>query len=137
MRGGLERWKRGADSGGIKQAVRYAFEGTCDSHFRTSSGVAALESYANAATVSRFIVTDDGIERDALNAEQLRTWVEGRDPLTGEERGRLILTPNADLVLDGTVNAPKTFSIASLIHPEIAAEFERLQDRLRDRIVRT
>ncbi|WP_439593820.1 AAA family ATPase [Microbacterium sp.] len=137
MRGGLERWKRGAGSGGLRQAVRYAFEGTCDSHFNKSTGVAALESYANAATISRFTVTDDGIAQDSLDPEQLRAWVDGRDPLTGEERGLRHAAANADLVLDGTVNASKTFSIAALLHPEIGAEFERLQDRLRDRIVRT
>ncbi|WP_439593073.1 AAA family ATPase [Microbacterium sp.] len=137
MRGGLERWKRGAGSGGLKQAVNYAFEGTCDSHFRTSTGVAALDAYANVATVSRFTVTDERIARDALAPAELRAWVDGRDPKTGAERGVIYAAPNSDLVLDGTVNAPKTFSLAALLHPEIGAEFERLQDRLRDRIVRT
>ena len=38
-------------------------------------------------------------------------------------------------MLDGTINAPKSFSVASLLHPELATEFEALQDRLRDRVI--
>ncbi|WP_353806990.1 AAA family ATPase [Microbacterium sp.] len=45
--------------------------------------------------------------------------------------------PDADLLLDGTINHPKAYSIAALLHPELATEFEALQDRLRDRILLT
>ncbi len=43
-------------------------------------------------------------------------------------------SPSADLLLDGTINFPKTYSLAALIDPIIAEAFEDLQDRLRDRI---
>lgn len=40
-------------------------------------------------------------------------------------------------MLDGTLNHPKSYSIAALLHPELADEFEALQDRLRERILLT
>ncbi|WP_336624976.1 MULTISPECIES: MobF family relaxase [unclassified Microbacterium] len=135
MRGGLERWKRGVNSQGLKQAIAYAMEGTCDSHLRASSGVDALEHYADAASVSRFVVEDGAIAVDELDEARLAAWVDGRDPDTGERRGRELASPVADLVLDGTINAPKSYSLAAILHPELAAEFEQLQDRLRDRVI--
>ena len=137
MRGGLERWKRGVNSQGVKQAIAYAMEGTCDSHLRASSGIDALSHYSdvNLSTVSRFTVEDGHIAVDELDAQRLGAWVDGRDPETGERRGRELSSPDADLVLDGTVNAPKSYSLAALLHPELAAEFEDLQDRLRDRVI--
>jgi len=116
----------------------YALRGTCDSHLRPS-GAVALEAYSGVggSTVTRFIAELDGITHDELDADQLASWVDGADPLSGEHRGRRLESPHADLVLDSTVNAPKSFSIAALINPELAAEFEALQDRLRDRIIST
>lgn len=139
MRGGLERWKRGAESHGIRQAVSYALEGTCDAHLRHRTGIAALEAYgaASDATISRFIVDNGVVTSDELTAGGLRVWLTGHDPITGEERGHQRLSPDADLLLDGTLNHPKSFSIAALLHPELASEFEALQDRLRERILLT
>jgi hypothetical protein len=116
----------------------YALRGTCDSHLR-SAGAVALDAYSGVggATVTRFVAELDGITHDELDADQLASWVDGADPLSGEHRGRRLESPHADLVLDSTVNAPKSFSIAALIHPELATEFEALQDRLRDRIIST
>ncbi|MGZ0712580.1 AAA family ATPase (plasmid) [Coraliomargarita sp. W4R53] len=139
MRGGLERWKRGVESQGVRQAMAYAFKGSCDSHLRSVSGVEALASYSQAdeATVTRFTVEGGMTNTDELDPVALRRWVDGHDPLTDEQRGRDLTSPHADLILDGTINAPKSYSIAALIHPELAREFESLQDRLRDRIMLT
>lgn len=139
MRGGLERWKRGVESRGVRQAIAYALEGTCDAHIHHSPGVDALEAYSAASdsTVSRFIVEKGVITSDQLTAGGLRVWLTGHDPVTGEERGHQRLSPDADLLLDGTINHPKSYSIAALPHPELAAEFEALQDRLRERILLT
>ncbi|MFB9644975.1 AAA family ATPase [Microbacterium terregens] len=89
------------------------------------------------STVARFIVDLGRISTDELSPGGLRVWLTGHDPVSGEERGRLRLTADADLVLDGTLNHPKSYSIAALLHPELAAEFEALQDRLRDQILLT
>nr|WP_225222186.1 AAA family ATPase [Microbacterium gallinarum] len=104
-----------------------------------SPGVDALEAYgaASNSTVSRFIVASGRIGKDELTAGGLRVWLTGHDPVTGVERGHQRLSPDADLLLDGTLNHPKSYSIVALLHPELAAEFEALQDRLRDRILLT
>lgn len=139
MRGGLERWKRGVESRGVRQAIGYALEGTCDAHLRHTTGAEALEAYGAASdqTVSRFVVVSGRIGKDELTVGGLRVWLTGHDPITGEERGHQRLSPDADLLLDGTLNHPKSYSIAALLHPELATEFESLQDRLRDRILLT
>ncbi|GAA2983336.1 hypothetical protein JOD63_000693 [Microbacterium terrae] len=139
MRGGLERWKRGVESRGVRQAISYALEGTCDAHLQHSPGVNALEAYSvtSGSTVSRSIVENGVITSDELTAGGLRVWLTGHDPVTGEERGHQRLSPDADLLLDGTLNHPKSYSIAALLHPELATEFEALQDRLRERILLT
>ncbi|MGX5771756.1 AAA family ATPase [Microbacterium trichothecenolyticum] len=139
MRGGLERWKRGVESQGVRQAMAYAFKGSCDSHLRTVTGVEALAAYGggDAARVARFTVEAGEITADGLDAEQLRRWVDGHDPFTDAPRGRELTSPHADLVLDGTINAPKSCSIAALIDGDLAAEFEALQDRLRTKIITT
>ncbi|MDT0143217.1 AAA family ATPase [Microbacterium sp. PRC9] len=136
MRGGLERWKRGVESQGVRQALSYALKGTCDSHLR-SAGVDAVAAYGDTeqAGVTRFIVEDGVIRTDLLDEAALRLWVDGCDPRTGERRGRDLVSADADLILDGTINAPKSYSIAALIHPELAVAFGALQDRLRDRII--
>ncbi len=140
MRGGLQRWKRGIASAGVQQAVNYAFEGECDSHLHATSGAEALRRYSEAgdgATVTRYTATSSGLASDELDEGRLARWLDGSDPDSGERRGRELNRPDADLVLDGTINAPKSFSVASLLHPELAAEFEALQDRLRDRVITT
>ncbi|WP_228479276.1 AAA family ATPase [Microbacterium atlanticum] len=87
--------------------------------------------------MSRFIVENGVITSDELTAGGLRVWLTGHDPVTGEERGHQRLNPDADLLLDGTLNHPKSYSIAALLQPELAAAFEGLQDRLRDRVLLT
>lgn len=118
--------------------MAYAFRGSCDSHLR-AVGVDALGAYSHvgAARVTRFSIDSGTISADELDAEQLTNWVDGRDPETGELRGRELASPASDLILDSTINASKSFSIAALLHPELATAFEALQDRLRDRIITT
>ncbi|MEV8212910.1 AAA family ATPase [Leifsonia sp. NPDC077715] len=86
--------------------------------------------------MTRYIVENGSIRDDLLTREQLREWVDAIDPLTGGRRGRDLESPVADLILDATINAPKSFSIAAMLDPELAAAYEDLQDRLRDRIVK-
>ncbi len=137
MRGGVARWKRGQQSHGVKQAVNYAFSGVCDATLtaRTPDGVIAAAGYAD-AVMTRYIVENGGIRDDLLNRDQLKAWVDGLDPLTGERRGRDLESPVADLILDATINAPKSFSIAAMLDRDLATAYEDLQDRLRDRIVK-
>lgn len=139
MRGGLRRWKRGSESRGIRNAVAYAVDGTCDAHIRSTAGIDASTAYSGApsSTVTRFTAVQGSVARDELDVASLRRWIAGQNPATGDPRGRELTSENADLLLDGTINFPKSYSIAALIAPELAAEFESLQDRLRDRIIRS
>lgn len=137
MRGGVARWKRGQSSHGVKQAVNYAFSGVCDATLtaKTTDGVVAAAGYAD-AVMTRYIVENGSIRDDLLTRDQLKYWVDGLDPLTGERRGRDLESPVADLLLDATINAPKSFSIAAMLDHDLAAAYEDLQDRLRDRIIK-
>jgi exodeoxyribonuclease V alpha subunit len=138
MRGGLERWKRGERARGVRQAIGYALEGNCDSHLRAGAAADVLAAYSDvdSTLITRFVCAQGRTGQDKLDETSLRRWVSGEDPLTGDVRGVPRLTPNADLLLDGTINAPKTYSLAAVLHPELETEFEALQDRLRDRIIR-
>ncbi len=129
----MRSWKRGTQSRGIHNALSYAFDGSCDAH--ATVGAVAAHAYAGENRVARFTVVDGLIAHDSLGADQLRTWIEGANPATGERRGRVAHSPSADLILDGTINFPKSYSIAALLHPDLAGELEALQDRLRDRIL--
>ncbi|KQR54930.1 hypothetical protein ASF88_04225 [Leifsonia sp. Leaf336] len=137
MRGGVARWKRGQQSHGVKQAVNYAFSGVCDATLtaKTADGVIAAAGYAD-AIMTRYIVENGNIREDLLTRDQLRGWVDGLDPLTAERRGRDLESAVADLILDATINAPKSYSIAAMLDSDLAAAYEDLQDRLRDRIVK-
>jgi len=126
-------WKRGIASQGVKQALDYAFSAGCDATVRAEGAVSAL-GYAD-DTVARFIVEDGAIRADALNRDRLGEWINGLDPDTGLSRGREANTPDSYLLLDATVNAPKSFSIAAMLHPELQVEYDLLMDRLRDRTI--
>ncbi|GAA1983328.1 hypothetical protein GCM10009777_16470 [Microbacterium pumilum] len=121
---------------GIRNAISYAFDGTCDAHLASPSGATSALSYSDGETVSRLTVVDGLIARDTLDTRQLRHWIEGSDPQTGTQRGRPHCTDNADLLLDGTINFPKSYSLAAVLDPALAAEFEALQDRMRDLIIK-
>ncbi|MGN7798134.1 AAA family ATPase [Leifsonia sp. 22587] len=95
----------------------------------------AAAGYAD-AVMTRYIVENGAIRDDLLTRDQLKAWVDGLDPLTGKRRGRDLESPVADLILDATINAPKSFSIAAMLDPDLAAAYEDLQDRLRDRIIK-
>lgn len=135
MRGGLRRWKRGTQSRGIRNAVGYAVDGACDAHVARPAGVDAAVAYGRGTRVERFTVIGGFVARDRLGARALRRWISGEEPATAEPRGRVMHSPSADLLLDGTINFSKSYSLAALVDPEIAVAFEQLQDRLRDRII--
>ncbi len=135
MRGGLRTWKRGAEGRGIRNAISYAFDGTCDAHRTPLAGTTAALSYSGGSAVPRFTVVDGMVARDTLDTGQLRHWIQGENPHTGTQRGRPHCTDNAALLLDGTINFPKSYSVAALLDPALAHEFEALQDRIRDRTI--
>jgi energy-coupling factor transporter ATP-binding protein EcfA2 len=98
-----------------------------------TSGAEHAAAYSGADVVTRFSVTAAGVEEDALSPAALTRWVDGCDPVTGEQRGRELTSPDADLLLDGTMNMPKSFSLAVLLVPDLRPALEVLQDQIRDR----
>ncbi|WP_431277868.1 AAA family ATPase [Leifsonia poae] len=117
--------------------MNYAFGGACDATLtaKTAEGVVAAAGYAD-GLMTRYIVENGAIRDDILTRTQLKGWVDGLDPLTDERRGTSIDSAAADLILDATINAPKSYSIAAMLDPDLAAAYEDLQDRLRDRIIK-
>lgn len=93
-------------------------------------------SGSSTESVVRFAVSAEGVEQSLLSAGGLSRWVDGADPATGVRRGRELSSPDADLLLDATMNMPKSFSLAVLLTPELRADLELLQDRIRDRTLR-
>nr|WP_242472021.1 MobF family relaxase [Blastococcus sp. TML/C7B] len=84
----------------------------------------------------RFTATDGRVRELApLTGEAYETWVAGRDPATGEPRGRLRSDAHAVRFVEVVVNGPKTWSLAAALHPDIAAAYEAAQDRAAEQIV--
>lgn len=140
VRGGVARWKRGVAGHGLRAAIAYALDGKCDATVASSTsfmtaaeGIDAAASYAENQVTRHVVNAEGGTTVDALDRDQLRAWIDGRDPHTRETRGRIITGANADLVLDATVNTPKSLSVAAMLDPELAAGVERLHDKIRDR----
>ena len=59
----------------------------------------------------------------------------GRDPDTGEPRGRLRADARAVRFVEVVVNGPKSWSLAAALHPDIAAAYEAAQDRAAGQIL--
>lgn len=80
MRGGLRSWKRGAESRGIRNAISYAFDGTCDAH-RSPTGVESARKYGSTdeATVTRFVAV-----AGALRPEIAAHGRDGQQLLVGD-----------------------------------------------------
>lgn len=70
-----------------------------------------------------------------LDGDGYEQWVAGRDPETGQARGRLRKDGNAVRFVEITVNGPKTWSLAAALHPEVAAAYEAAQDRAAEQII--
>jgi exodeoxyribonuclease V alpha subunit len=84
----------------------------------------------------RFVARDGRVaERAPLASEGYETWVAGRDPKTGEPRGRLRTDERAVRFVEVVVNGPKSWSLAAAVHPEIAEAYDVAQDRAAAQIV--
>ncbi len=78
----------------------------------------------------RFGVWDGRVqELAALAGDGYEAWVAGRDPSTGEPRGRLCGDERAVRFVEVVVNGPESWSLAAALHPEIAAAYDAAQDR--------
>src|SRR4051812_14160859 len=78
----------------------------------------------------RFTATAGRVEELApLTGETYESWVAGRDPDTGQPRGRLRTDERAVRFVEVVVNGPKSWSLAAAVHPDVAAAYDAAQDR--------
>src|SRR5215217_8799948 len=82
-----------------------------------------------AGLARRFTATAGRVEELApLTGDGYETWVAGRDPDTGQPRGRLRTDERAVRFIEVVVNGPKSWSLAAALHPDIAAAYDAAQD---------
>jgi exodeoxyribonuclease V alpha subunit len=70
-----------------------------------------------------------------LNGDAYEAWVGGYDPDTGVAKGRLRVDAAAVRFVEVVVNGPKSWSLAAVLHPEIAAAYDGAQDRAAVQII--
>ena len=70
-----------------------------------------------------------------LTGDTYEGWVAGRDPDTGDRRGRLRHDEHAVKFVEVVVNGPKTWSLAAALHPDIAKAYDAAQDRAAEQII--
>src|SRR4051794_39034875 len=84
----------------------------------------------------RYNATDGRMaELAPLAGDGYQAWVAGTDPDTGEPRGRLRTDDRAVRFVEVIVNGPKSWSLASALHPDIAAVYDAAQDRAAVQII--
>src|SRR4051812_44761329 len=84
----------------------------------------------------RYTATGDRVtEETPLSGESYESWVAGRDPATGEPRGRLRTDAQAVRFVEVIVNGPKSWSLAAVLHPDIAAAYDAAQDHAAEQVI--
>ena len=70
-----------------------------------------------------------------LTGDAYEAWVGGYDPATGAPKGRVRTDAAAVRFVEVVVNGPKSWSLAAVLHPEIAAAYDGAQDRAAEQII--
>jgi exodeoxyribonuclease V alpha subunit len=70
-----------------------------------------------------------------LTGDAYEAWVGGYDPATGAPKGRVRTDAAAVRFVEVVVNGPKSWSLAAVLHPEIAAAYDAAQDRAAVQII--
>ena len=70
-----------------------------------------------------------------LTGDAYEAWVGGYHPDTGAPKGRLRTDAQAVRFVEVVVNGPKSWSLAAVLHPEIAAAYDGAQDRAAEQII--
>ena len=71
----------------------------------------------------------------ALSGDAYEAWVGGCDPATGAPKGRVRTDAAAVRFVEVVVNGPKSWSLAAVLDPEIAAAYDGAQDRAAQQII--
>src|ERR671926_1461722 len=123
MRGGMKVY---AGSAAAARVYLEADRGRADDYYLTGGTGRARRFVARDARVA---------ERAPLTGETYETWVAGRDPDTGDPRGRLRTDERAVRFVEVVVNGPKSWSLAAAVHPDVAAAYDAAQDRAATEII--
>src|SRR5918998_6260739 len=123
MRGGVKVY---VGSAAAARAYLEADRGRADDYYLTEgTGLAR-----------RFVACDGRVaERAPLTGETYETWVAGRDPDTGDPRGRLRTDERAVRFVEVVVNGPKSWSLAAAMHDDVAEAYDAAQDRAAAQII--
>src|SRR3954454_9196802 len=123
MHGGMKVY---AGSPAAARAYLEADRGRADDYYLTEgTGLAR-----------RFVARDGRVaERAPLTGETYETWVAGRDPDTGDPRGRLRTDERAVRFVEVVINGPKSWSLAAALHEDVATAYDEAQDRAAAQII--
>src|SRR3954470_6565387 len=123
MRGGMKVYAGPAASA---RAYLEADRGRVDDYYLTEgTGLAR-----------RFVARDGRVaERAPLAGEGYETWVAGRDPDTGDPRGRLRTDDRAVRFVEVVVNGPKSWSLAAAMHDDVAQAYDAAQDHAAAQVI--
>jgi exodeoxyribonuclease V alpha subunit len=123
MHGGMKVY---AGSPAAARAYLEADRGRADDYYLTEgTGLAR-----------RFVARDGRVaERAPLAGEGYESWVAGRNPDTGDPRGRLRTDERAVRFVEVVVNGPKSWSLAAAMHDDVADAYDAAQDRAAAQII--
>jgi conjugative relaxase-like TrwC/TraI family protein len=77
-----------------------------------------------------------GVRREGtMTGDAYEAWVGGYDPDTGAPKGRVRADAQAVRFVEVVVNGPKSWSLAAVLDPEIAAAYDGAQDRAAEQII--
>lgn len=84
----------------------------------------------------RLTATPGGVEpAGSMDGDTYEQWVAGINIDTGSRKGRVLKDEHALRFVEVTVNGPKTWSLATALHPEISVALDAAQDKAAQEIV--
>src|SRR5665811_371672 len=85
----------------------------------------------------RYLASPEAGVRDGgtLTGDAYEAWVAGYDLATGAPRGKVRSDAAAVRFVEVVVNGPKSWSLAAALDPEIAAAYDRAQDRAAAQVI--
>ena len=98
-----------------------------DDYYLTE-GTGVAQRYVASPTMG---VRDGG----TLDGDAYEAWVAGYDLATGAPRGKVRSDAAAVRFVEVVVNGPKSWSLAAALDPEIAAAYDRAQDRAAEQVI--
>ena len=124
MHGGLKVYR---GSAAAARSYVEADRGRPDDYY-LAEGTGVAQRYVASPTMG---VRDGG----TLDGDAYEAWVGGYDPDTGAPKGRVRADVAAVRFVEVVVNGPKSWSLAAVLDPEIAAAYDGAQDRAAEQII--